>query len=84
MNNREVICKSYSQCIEPLCHCEKLDQQPILPQIEAFAEVHDIELDKGWKVTLAKSAKQTLKSKAKDGIEDAYIASWSKLFEHFC
>lgn len=60
------------------------NSQPILPQIEAFAEEHDIELDKGWKVTLAKSAKQTLKSKTKDGIEDAYIASWSKLFEHFC
>lgn len=60
------------------------NSQPILPQIEAFAKAHDIELDKGWKVTLAKSAKQALKSKTKDGIEDAYIDFWSKLFEHFC
>ena len=57
---------------------------PILPQIEAFAAKHSIELDKhGWKVELAKSAKQALKNKKKENIDDNVITKWTKMFEKF-
>lgn len=57
---------------------------PILPQIEAFASKHSIELDKhGWKVEIAKSAKQVLKNKKKENIDDNDITKWIKLFEKF-
>src|SRR5690606_22488623 len=36
---------------------------PIVPQIEAFASTNGVELSKGWKVELAKTAKVQLKNK---------------------
>lgn len=57
---------------------------PILPQIEAFAAKHSIELDKrGWKVEVAKAAKQALKNKKKDAIDKEFVDKWVKLFEKF-
>ena len=57
---------------------------PILPQIEAFASKHSIELDKrGWKVEVAKAAKQAIKNKKKDDINKDFIDKWVKLFEQF-
>lgn len=56
----------------------------ILPQIESFARAHGIQLESGWKVTLAKSAKQALKSKTAEKIEKSYVEAWDKLFNSFC
>ena len=57
---------------------------PILPQIEAFAAKHSIKLDKrGWKVEVAKAAKQALKNKKKDAIDKEFVDKWVKLFEKF-
>ncbi len=56
---------------------------PILPQIENFANKYDIELQQGWKVELAKFAKQLLKNKKKSDIDEKIQAYWVSLFEKF-
>lgn len=56
---------------------------PILSQIESFAQKHSIELKKGWKVELAKLAKQALKNKKVSDIPDEVIIKWVALFEKF-
>lgn len=54
------------------------DEQPIIPQIEEYARNHSIELEKGWKVELAKSAKtQIIKTKDAGDV----IKIWKKLFD---
>lgn len=57
------------------------DKKPILPQIESFAQVHNISLEAGWKVTLAKAFKQAIKNTAGDKVEEKYVSIWLKLFE---
>lgn len=37
----------------------------------------------GWKVELAKSAKQVLKNKKKENIDDDVITKWTTMFEKF-
>lgn len=39
------------------------NQKPIIPQIESFATQHNINLPKGWKVDISKTAKQALRTK---------------------
>jgi len=56
--------------------------KPIVPQIEIFAEHHRIFLEKGWKVTLAKSVKQQLLKIEKE-VPEKYIEKWVALFERF-
>ena len=56
---------------------------PILPQIEDFAKRYSIELAQGWKVELAKSAKQLLKNKKKDDISEDVRNKWVNLFKKF-
>ena len=56
---------------------------PILPQIEGFAKKHSTELQKGWKVELAKSAKQLLKNKKNGDIDEETKTKWVNLFEKF-
>ena len=56
---------------------------PILPQIEGFAKKHSIELKHGWKVELAKSAKQVLKNKKKADIDEETRTTWVNLFKKF-
>ena len=53
--------------------------KPIVPQIEAFAQKNSIALEKGWKVTLAKSVKQQM-SNPKVTAPDASVEKWAKLF----
>lgn len=53
--------------------------KPIIPQIEAFATKHSINLEKGWKVQLAKGVKQQLLN-PKTIISDEVVAKWEKLF----
>lgn len=55
--------------------------KPLIPQIEQFAQNYSIELDKGWKVELAKSAKSRI-VRAKE-IESETLNLWKKLFDSF-
>lgn len=55
--------------------------KPLIPQIEQFAQNYSMELDKGWKVELAKSAKSRI-VKAKE-IESETLNLWKKLFDSF-
>lgn len=57
-----------------------LKGQPIVPQIEEFAKKSNAELEKGWKVELAKAVKQRLKNKTTDMIEE-YVCKWEHIFE---
>lgn len=57
--------------------------KPLLPQIERFANEHSVDLKQGWKVELAKSFKQVLKTKKKDDIAEEYINKWITLFNIF-
>lgn len=57
-----------------------LNKQPIVPQIEEFAKKSNVELEKGWKVELAKAVKQRLKNKTADKIEE-YVCKWEQIFE---
>ncbi|WP_257670793.1 AAA family ATPase [Parapedobacter tibetensis] len=56
------------------------NDNPIVPQIETFADTNGIELEKGWKVGLAMAAKAQLKSKKADAIPKEYIEKWTNLF----
>lgn len=56
--------------------------QPIVPQIQAFASSNGITLGPGWKVDLARAAKQKLVANP-DKIPDETIGLWVKLFRLF-
>lgn len=60
-----------------------IERQAIVPQVEAFASRHNIELNKGWKVEVAKGVKQQLLKAKADIIPDAYISKWEALFNKF-
>ena len=54
---------------------------PIVPQIEKFANHYSVELENGWKVDLAKQAKQRLlQNKYKSSIDADALLKWQKLF----
>ena len=56
---------------------------PMVPQIEAYAAKHGIELESpGWKVELARSVKSRL-LKAKEDTPQEVLDRWVKLFEPF-
>lgn len=55
---------------------------PIVPQIEAYAATNGITLEPGWKVDLARHAKQRL-LKDLDKISDETLALWAELFARF-
>lgn len=57
-----------------------VDTAAILPQIEQFASTYEVELIDGWKVELAKSAKQTLDSLKAPDIDAKYQDIWVNLF----
>lgn len=59
------------------------NNKPILPQIEAFRDKYDVEFNQGWKVELAKSAKQVLKNRGKDSINNKKIELWLDVFRRF-
>lgn len=56
---------------------------PLVPQIENFAQKHSVDLEKGWKVDMAKSAKNILKTKSKSDIDSKYTDTWKSLFTKF-
>ena len=55
--------------------------KPIIPQIESFAARHNVSIPEGWKVDLAKSVKQALRTKSVENINAQYLEMWKKLFE---
>lgn len=54
---------------------------PIVPQIEKFANEHDVDLEHGWKVVLAKSIKRQMEKKIE--VEKSVVDKWAKLFNAF-
>jgi hypothetical protein len=63
---------------------EMQDGTPIVPQIEAWAERHKVELQKpGWKVELSKRVKQKLLADGPDAISKDVLDKWEKLFTAF-
>jgi hypothetical protein len=58
--------------------------QPIVPQIEAWAEEQKIELAKpGWKVELAKRVKHHLLDGGVNSVPQEYLERWTKRFGDF-
>ena len=57
------------------------ESKPIIDQIEAFATANKVVLPKGYKVILAKAAKQALHKKTGADIPESFIKSWVNLFE---
>jgi hypothetical protein len=56
--------------------------RPILPQAEAFAKAHAVELEKGWKVEVAKNVKLRMLKDPKTLLDDAgKFSACKKLFE---
>ena len=60
-----------------------IEGQAIVPQVEAFASRHNIELDSGWKVEVARGVKQQLLKAKADTVPDSYISKWESLFNRF-
>lgn len=57
------------------------DKIAIVNQIENFALKHNVALDEGWKVDLARAVKQEIIRKKNLDFDTAYIEKWSELFE---
>jgi len=55
--------------------------QPIVPQIEAWAATHHLELARGWKVELAKRVKQYLLQRGPGAVLDTTLQRWGQLFD---
>lgn len=61
----------------------KIAGTPVVPQIEAWAQKHNVPLDKGWKVHLAKKVKESLLKGGAATLSDDTLARWSTLFTDF-
>ena len=58
--------------------------KPVVPQIEAWAQRHGVELQKpGWKVEVAKRVKHRILNDGAKVVPDATIERWEKLFQSF-
>ena len=57
--------------------------KPLVPQIEDFAMKHNVSLEKGWKVELAKQFKKLITKKNKNSIGEKTVEIWKKIFEKF-
>ncbi len=57
------------------------DTLPIVNQIEAFAQKNGVELEKGWKVDLARQVKNRLLRRGLQDIDDSVFKKWKTLFE---
>jgi predicted ATP-dependent endonuclease of OLD family len=57
---------------------------PIVPQIEAWAARHHVELSKpGWKVDLAKRVKQRMLAEGPEAFSSEMLSRWEKVFAAF-
>ncbi|MEZ5418621.1 MAG: hypothetical protein R2708_14945 [Vicinamibacterales bacterium] len=56
--------------------------EPIVPQVERYAANHQITLDEGWKVDIAKRVKAAMVRSKDDPLQgaDTYVDAWKKLF----
>lgn len=57
--------------------------EPVVPQIEAWASSQGVILEKGWKVGLAKSVKQRIMPKKLAQIDEVSVKRWQALFDAF-
>ncbi len=57
------------------------ERKAIVPQLEGFANNHNITLEKGWKVEISKSVKQILAGKKASVIDGNYIDIWKNIFK---
>lgn len=58
-----------------------VSNQPLVPQVEAYAKKHGIELSVGWKVEVAKRVKERMiKQPASIANDDPCIERWKNLF----
>ena len=55
--------------------------EPLLPQIEAYAQRKNIVLKQGWKVGIARTFGKTLERKQPDDIPEHYLKMWISLFK---
>jgi putative AbiEii toxin of type IV toxin-antitoxin system len=63
---------------------EVQEAEPIVPQIEAWAKKHGVDLQvPGWKVELAKRVKQQLLADGPAAVEPGFMDRWARLFEAF-
>jgi predicted ATPase len=60
-----------------------VSNQPLLPQIQNFAEKHSISLEVGWKVDVARLAKQRLLLQHTKIVDDTTKNLWKALFVKF-
>lgn len=60
-----------------------LPTQPIVPQIEQWAEQQELELHQGWKVDIAKAIKTKVLTKGLSEDQASYSDIWLKIFEDF-
>ena len=57
--------------------------QPFVDQVKLWASHHEVELDKDWKVKLAKRVKERVLTKGLSEIDKNCIDRWVKLFKSF-
>ena len=57
--------------------------KPLVPQIEKYAMDHGVELEKGWKVKLARAFKKNVLAGRQKLVSDKYINMWVSLFKKF-
>jgi len=56
---------------------------PIVPQVEAWAKAHGIQMIDGWKVDVARRVKQLGLTRGLAAFDSVLVASWVKLFSEF-
>jgi len=57
-----------------------IEKNPVVPQIEKFATDHNVELENGWKVELAKKIKTLM---LKKNFNKEECKTWKLLFDKF-
>lgn len=58
-----------------------IEGKPIVPQVEAYANKHNIVLNEGWKVEVAKRVKERMIKHTNTVLDDSvYVNRWKELF----
>ena len=63
------------------CDFVPKEGEPLLPQIESYAQSKSIELKQGWKVGIARFFGKMLERKQPDEIPEHYLKMWISLFK---
>lgn len=56
---------------------------PVVPQVEAWAKAHGVQMMEGWKVDVARRVKQLGLARGLAAFDGALVDSWAKLFSDF-